>query len=282
MLLARTVLVVAGIAVLLLALLWVFQRRLIYLPDRRAVGPAGDYVAGGRDVTLSTSDGLELAGWYVPPAGASRQVTVLVANGNAGNRAGRAPLARALSEAGFAVLVFDYRGYGGNPGHPSEDGLARDARAAHRFLVDELGTPPERLLYFGESLGAGVVTELATEHPPAGLVLRSPFVDLASVGQVHYPWVPVRPLLRDRYPVAELVARVRVPTTVIYGTADTIVPPEQSRRVAAAAAGPVEEVEVAGAGHNDPVMVNGPDLVAAVEALADRAVPEDPPSSPGQ
>jgi alpha-beta hydrolase superfamily lysophospholipase len=85
-------------------------------------------------------------------------------------------LARALARAGLAVLLFDYRGYGGNPGRPSEQGLACDVRAARRFLVEEAEVAPARLLYYGESLGAAVVTERATEHPPAGLVLRSPFV----------------------------------------------------------------------------------------------------------
>ncbi|MGH2202153.1 hypothetical protein ACQ1ZM_15430, partial [Enterococcus faecalis] len=85
---------------------------------------------------------------------------------------------------------------------PSEEGLARDVRAARDFLLGDAGVPECRLLYLGESLGAAVVTELAAEHPPAGLVLRSPFVDLPSVAAVHYPFLPVRALLRDRFPVA--------------------------------------------------------------------------------
>jgi fermentation-respiration switch protein FrsA (DUF1100 family) len=100
--------------------------------------------------------------------------------------------ARALASAGLAVLLFDYRGYGGNPGRPSDEGLAHDVRAAHRFLIGEVEVALARLPYYGESLGSAVVTELATERPPAGLVLRSPFVDLASVGRVHYPFLPVR------------------------------------------------------------------------------------------
>jgi uncharacterized protein len=159
-------------------------------------------------------------------------------------------LARALASAGLAVLLFDYRGYGANPGRPSEQGLARDVRAAHRFLIEEADGAPERLLYYGESLGAAVVTELATEQPPAGLVLRSPFVDLASVGRLHYPFLPVKTLLRDRYPLADQLARVHVPTTVVYGSRDSIVPPEQSRAVAAVAAGETRVVEIASADHN--------------------------------
>lgn len=264
----RIVLVGAGVAALVLVLLWGFQRRLIYLPDRSPVPSAGDLIVGGHDVRLQTDDGLELGAWFVPPSGADRRLAVLVANGNGGNRASRLPLARALRNAGFSVLLFDYRGYGGNPGRPTERGLARDARAALRGLTDEVGIPPERTIYFGESLGAGVVTELATGHPPAGLLLRSPFTDLAAVGQRHYPFLPVRWLLWDRYPVKDRMIGIDVPTTVVYGTRDSIVPPSQSRQVATAAANLFEAVAVDGADHNDPVLFDGPELIAAVERLA--------------
>nr|EJI97813.1 hypothetical protein JVH1_4607 [Rhodococcus sp. JVH1] len=268
----RVGIVALAVFALLVAAVWVLQRRLIYYPDTSPVPPADRLIAGAEDITLTTSDGLELGAWYVPPASGDPRMTVLVAAGNAGNRADRALLASDLAAAGFATLLFDYRGYGGNPGHPGEDGLALDVRAAHRYLVDERRVPPERLLYFGESLGTGVVTELATEHPPAGLLLRSPFVDLASVGARHYPFLPVRLLLRDRFPVAEYVARIDVPTTVVYGTADSVVPPDQSARVADATRGPVETVVLQGAGHNDDVMFGGAEIVRATADLAARAL----------
>ncbi|WP_369254915.1 alpha/beta hydrolase [Geodermatophilus amargosae] len=263
----RAALVVVVLLALLVGLLWALQRRLVYLPDDGPVPAAADAVPGGRDVRLATADGLILGAWFVPgPTGDAP--AVLVANGNGGHRGLRAPLARALSSAGLAVLLFDYRGYGGNPGSPSEEGLALDVRAARSWLLEEARVPADRLLYYGESLGCAVVTELAVEHPPAGLVLRSPFVDLAAVGSEHYPFLPVRLLLRDRYPVAEQVARVRVPTTVVSGGADTIVPPAQSRRVADSAAGLHRRVEVPGADHNDAVLLDGPALVDAVVELA--------------
>ena len=252
---------------LVVVLLWVFQRRLIYLPATAPVPPAEQVLPGARDVTLRTADGLALGGWLVSPRGPDRKVTVLVASGNAGDRALRAPLAVALAEQGLGVLLFDYRGYGGNPGSPTERGLALDVRAAYRFLVERAGVPPQRLLYYGESLGAAVVAELATEHPPAGLVLRSPFVDLAAVGRVHYPYLPVRALLKDRFPVVEHVARVKAPVTIVYGTRDSIVPPEQSRAVAAAARSPARTVEIRGADHNDRALLDGPQLVGAVVEL---------------
>jgi uncharacterized protein len=246
------------------------QRRLIYPPFPAKVPRAVDAIPSAREVTLRTADGLELGAWLVPAGDRDRGIAVLVANGNAGNRSLRAPLARSLANAGLVVLLFDYRGYGGNPGRPSEDGLARDVRAAHRFLIEEVDVAPEQLLYYGESLGSAVVTELATEHPPAGLLLRSPFVDLASVARFHYPFLPVRTLLRDRYPLADRLASVTVPTTVVYGSRDSIVPPEQSHAVAAAAAGETRVVEIAGADHNDLALLEGEKLIEAVVELAER------------
>ena len=258
------VLLVAGLA---LVAVWGVQRQLIYYPDASDVPPAGEVLPGARDVTLETADGLELGAWYLP-ADAERDtgMAVLMAPGNGGNRAGRADLARALGDRGFAVLVIDYRGYGGNPGSPSEDGLAADADAAVRAL-EELGHPLDRTIFFGESLGTGVVAGLQQRHRPAGIVLRSPFTNLADVGRHHYPWLPVRTLLRDRFPVLDPIAASDVPVTVIYGDRDDVVPTELSVRVADGAPALVERVVLEGAGHNDAVMF-GPRVVDAVARLA--------------
>jgi uncharacterized protein len=262
-----------GVVVLLLlvgtvvAVLWALQRQLIYFPDGTSVPPASDVIPGARDVTLHTDDGLELGAWFVPAAGSKDTGTaVLVAPGNGGNRVGRAGFAAELARRGLAVLLMDYRGYGGNPGTPSEDGLAADADAAVRAL-DELGYPPERTVYFGESLGSGVVAALQARHPPAGVVLRSPFTELADVGAHHYPWLPVRALLRDRFPVVSHLAGSDVPVTVIYGDRDSVVPTALSARVADGAPTLAERLVLEGADHNDPVMF-GSRVADAVARLA--------------
>ncbi|HEY7042180.1 MAG TPA: alpha/beta fold hydrolase [Nocardioidaceae bacterium] len=265
---ARFLVVVVVVASVLVATLWLLQRRLIYFPDTGTVPPAATVIPGARDVTLRPSDGLELGAWFVPADEAGHGLTVLVANGNAGSRTDRAPLAEALADRGFGVLLFDYRGYGGNPGSPSEEALARDVRAAYDFLVSSQGIEPDRLIYFGESLGAAVVTELATEYPPRAMVLRSPFVDLAAVGQVHYPFLPVRLLLRDEFPVADRIASVETPVAVVYGSKDSVVPPRQSREVAAAARNAVV-VEV-DADHNDARLTYGDEVIDAVQRLAEQ------------
>ncbi|PSK88747.1 hypothetical protein CLV63_12933 [Murinocardiopsis flavida] len=263
--------VVLVVLVLLIGTVVLAQRSLVFLPDTGTPAPAGRLVEGASDTAFRTGDGLELGAMLVParPA-ADTGMAVLVAPGNGGNRADRAGTARALSDAGFTVLAFDYRGYGGNPDSPSEDGLAEDARSARRHLLEETGLRPDRLLYFGESLGTAVVTRLAAEQPPAGLLLRSPFPSLADLARVHYPYVPGA-LLRDRFALAEHLAEVRAPVTVVYGDADTIVPPRLSERVAAVDGPDIERVVISGAGHNDPVMFTGDEVVGSLRALAERA-----------
>lgn len=262
----RVFVTVTAVVVLLIGLLWAFQRRLVFQPGSAAVPPAGQVLPGGVDVVLRTTDGLDLGAWYLPAAGQECRATVLVAAGNAGNRLGRAPLARALAGHGMGVLLVDYRGYGGNPGTPTEDALAADIEAGYRFLTAEQGLADGELLYFGESLGAAVITSLAVRHPPAALILRSPFTDLAAVAQEQFWVLPVRLLLRDRFEVRGVIGDVQAPVTVIYGTADSVVPPEQSLDVAAAAGASV--VRLDGADHNDQALTAGPSVIGAVFAAA--------------
>lgn len=272
--------VAAVVAIGVVALIAGFQRRLIYLPFPAEVPAAADTLPAAEEVTLHAEDGVALGAWYLAPEGRDPTAAVLVANGNAGHRGLRAPLAERLAAEGLAVLLFDYRGYGGNDGAPTESGLAKDARAAWEHLVSDRGHPPERIVAFGESLGSGVVTGLAVEREVGGLVLRSPFTDLAAVGRAHYPFLPVRTLLRDRYPVAERVADLDLPTAVVYGTDDGIVPPELSHEVAAASAGLVATHPVPGADHNDRALLDGDavvtavrDVVAALDASDGRDAP---------
>ena len=222
------------------------QRRLIYFPSRGPVPSATAVLPNGRDVVLQTDDGIRLGAWYFPGRGRA----VLMCNGNAGDRSMRAALAAAFNRAGLSVLLFDYRGYGGNPGAPSEDGLAADARAARAWLA---GRPEvDTIAYFGESLGAAVAVGLAVQHAPAALVLRSPFTSLADVAAVHYPWLPIKRLLLDRYPSIDRIGAIRAPLLVVAGDHDDIVPLTLSRRLYDAAPEPKQFVVLPGAGHNDP------------------------------
>lgn len=264
---ARVAIIALLVGVLVVAAVWFGQRSLIYHPDQ-ASPPLPEGVA---EVELHTGDGLDLTAWELAPDAADdRETAVLVAPGNAGNRGGRVDLGRALADAGFTVLLLDYRGYGGNPGSPTEEGLSQDATAAWDHLRTRFAAG--RILLFGESIGAGVAAALSAEADPGGLVLRSPFTDLAAVGQEHYPVLPVGLLLRDRFAVTDHLAGNEAPVVVIYSESDEIVPADQSRAVAAAAEAsgtPVTVVEVEAVGHNDPVLSRGDEVIASVAALAD-------------
>lgn len=262
--------VLTGLAVALLAMvllvapLWSVQRSLLYFPDTRTVPLAGTVLPGSEEVVFSTDDGLRLRGWFVPAKGPA-SAAVLVLNGNAGNRSDRAPLASALSAAGLAVLLFDYRGYGANPGSPSEAGLLLDARAAQAYLAARADVDPRRIAYLGESLGAAVAVALAAERPALAVVLRSPFTSLADIGAYHYPYLPIHPLLlKDRYPAIDRIGAVRSPLLVIAGARDRIVPSAQSRRLYEAAAPPKLFVLIPGADHNDAALLDGAPFVGEV------------------
>jgi uncharacterized protein len=247
-----------------LALIWTMQRRLIYFPTSGVPTPAEIGLTDVERVTFETTDGLRLSGWFLAASGTSPRVTVVVFHGNAGNRGHRGPLAAALHRYGLQVLLTDYRGYGGNPGTPTESGLAADGRAARAYLAGRPDVDPSRIVYFGESLGTAVAVGLAVEHPPAALVLRSPFASMADVGQHHYPFLPVRLLLRDRFAAIDQIKRVRVPLLIIAGGGDTIVPVEHSRRLYDAATAPKTLLVFPDADHNDDELLAGGEMVGAI------------------
>jgi uncharacterized protein len=256
----RTLLVGGAMLMVLLGLIWTQQRRLMYFPFGQVADLAETGLRRAIAVTLQTKDGLSLNGWFVKAATTPRY-TVIVFNGNAGNRTHRVRLAREFTESGLSVLLFDYRGFGGNAGSPTEAGLRADARAARDHVARRSDIDSTRLVYFGESLGAAVAAELATDHPPAALILRSPFTSATDVARVHYGFLPVRWLLRDRFATIDLISRVRTPLLVIAGDRDRIVPADQSRRLFESAGEPKSLTIVAGADHNDDSLQGGRDVV---------------------
>ena len=247
--------------------LYAWQRRMIYIPLGQVPTPAAVGLPHAVPVTFPTDDGLTLNGWFVPTAAPPTRHTVIVFNGNAGNRAFRAPLADRLARRGIATLLMDYRGYGENAGSPSEDGLALDARAAQVYVAHQPGIDASRIVYFGESLGTGVAVRLAREHRPRALILRSPFTSLVDVGRWHYPFLPVRWMLRDRFDSLEMIPDVTCPVLVIVGDRDSIIPPALSQRLYDAVRSPKRLVTIEGADHNDDELLAGSSLIDAVVAF---------------
>ena len=262
-----TIVAVAGASLAAVGgMFWAAQRRLIYFPSQE-VGIASAISPDTEEVVFTTDDGLTLSAWWVPASESPNGSTIVVFHGNGGNRTDRAPLAQALSGRGYGVLLMDYRGYGGNPGSPSEEGLLLDGAAAVTYLESRPDIDSDKLVYFGESLGAAVAIAVAQEHPPSALVLRSPFTSLPDVARTHYPYLPTGLLLRDRYPSIDTIRTLDVPVLVIAGSQDTIIPIVQSRELFDAAPGPKRFVTIEGADHNDAALAHGRLLIDEITSF---------------
>ncbi len=278
-----------------------FQRSLIYHPFAAKSLPANQSGFGtGRthDVTARTEDNLDLRGWLILAKGhvastddqfnaelAKGRPVVLYFGGNAANRTYRLLEVQVLTEAGADVLIFDYRGYGESPGEPSEEGLARDARAVWRFATELKKIESRRILLYGESLGGGVAVRLASElslnkTPPAGMILRSTFSSLTDAASSHFPFIPVRWLLIDRFPSDHRICDVTCPLLQLHGRRDTIVPIRLGQKLFAAApdksaSGIAKNfIELPQADHNDVMETSRPEVSKAVREFLPIAVPQ--------
>ncbi len=227
---------------------YLYQRSLLYFPDKAL--PRLDTIGVGdmSEVKLQTADGLSLTAWYKGPA-ADLPVIVLF-HGNAGSIANRAFKARAWIDTGYGVLLVEYRGYGGNPGSPSETGLYDDGRAAIQFLRGS-GIEPQRMVIYGESLGTGVAVQIAAELPIAAVILEAPFSSAVDVAAHHYPFLPVRWLMKDRFDNLDKLTRIKAPLMVLHGGRDQVIPTGMGRAVFGAAEEPKVLKVLPQAGHND-------------------------------
>ena len=236
------------------------QERLIYFPSGDPGAPPDPW----EELAIASTDGVSLTTWVRFDDTASDRPVVIVFPGNAGNRAGRVSFGNNLADAGYDVVLAEYRGYGGNPGSPSEDGITNDALAIISTVRGQVPSEQD-IVYYGESLGAAVAIAAAEQARPDALVLGSPFTSLAEVGKHHYRWLPVAALLRDHYPSLERIeqgALDDVPALVIGGTGDRTIPIQQSRRIAAALEASI--YEVAGADHNDPEIRSSRSIVGVI------------------
>ena len=253
-LLAMTIIaLVAAAYLVLVAAMYIFQRNLLYLPDNRLPDPAASGVPQMREVRLKTADGLELISWY--RAAASGRPTLVYFHGNGGNISYRTFRIHPYVDRGYGLLLVEYRGYGGNPGTPTEGGLYEDARAAMRFIADE-GVPADDAVLYGESLGGGVAVQIAAEQARASkavgaLVLEAPLSSVTDVAAYHYPFIPIRWLLKDRFESAGKIGDVAAPVFIIHGENDKVVPIRFGRSLFNAAKEPKERWWIPGGGHEN-------------------------------
>jgi len=235
--------------------LYINQRSFIYFPDRTTPAPEQYGVPYVDVITVTTQDGLTLHGWYHPPATPEMPVVVLF-HGNASHHGLRSFKAAPLIARGYGYLLAGYRGYGGNPGRPSEQGLYHDGRAYIDWLIEQQGIAPDRIVLSGESLGSGVVIQLATEYPGfAGIILETPFTSLPDLARRQFFMFPVGLLMKDQFRNLEKIGQIEtVPLFILHGQRDTIVPLRFARQLYQAANEPKTLTILPHSGHNDMYM----------------------------
>jgi fermentation-respiration switch protein FrsA (DUF1100 family) len=231
---------------LVVAALYVLQRRLIFRPDtsRPLLGALSRLGVG--EVTLATADGLALLAWYLPPPDGAPVIVYF--HGNGGHIGYRHQRMEQFAAAGFGVLMPEYRGYGGNPGSPSEAGFYIDAQSALDFLASR-HIAPDRQVFYGESLGTGVAVWAAAQHEAMALVLEAPFTSAADVAQDRFPWLPARLLLKDRFDSLARIGKVKAAIFVMHAADDDVVPVRFGRALFAAAPEPKGSLFAATGGH---------------------------------
>jgi fermentation-respiration switch protein FrsA (DUF1100 family) len=237
--------IAAGLYVLLVGNLFVFQRSMLYPANQYRPAPAAMQVPELQVVTLRTRDGLDLIAWYgAPRAG---KPTVVSFHGNGDFIGANSGFARLLLDRGYGVLLTSYRGYSGNPGAPTEEGLYDDGRAAMDF-VEARGAV---VVLHGFSLGSGVAVQMATERKVAAMILEAPFTAAVDVAASAYPFVPVHLLMHDRFDSLAKLGAIAVPVLVTHGTRDEVVPAAQFDRIYEAIRGQKTRNRIEGASHND-------------------------------
>jgi hypothetical protein len=249
------------------AFMFLRQESYVFFPQRGLTATPETWGMAFEDVRLRTEDGPIIHGWFVPSR--TPRGTLLLFHGNAGTLSDRVEKIRLFHGWGLNVLAVDYRGYGESEGIPSEEGTYADARAAlEEALRRGAGG---RLVYFGESLGGAVATELARIAPPRALVLESTFTSVPEMARRLYPWLPVSLLVRIRYDSLARIKKLTCPLAVLHSPEDEIVPYSMGRRLFEAASGPKEFIPLQGS-HNEGGILHSFDAQESLESFLAKAL----------
>jgi uncharacterized protein len=227
--------------------LYVTQRSLMYFPETVHTTPAQAGLPEAEEVPLVAADGVHITAWHVAPK--DQKPVILYFHGNGGSLRYRVERFKKLTGDGIGLVALEYRGYGGNPGSPTEDGLIADAEAAYAFAAARY--PAREIVPWGESLGSGVAVALAAEKPVGRVILEAPFTSAAAVAARHYWYLPVRLLMKDQFRSDARIARVKAPLLILHGVHDRVVPYAMGERLFELANQPKHIVRFLDGGHED-------------------------------
>ena len=236
---------------LILLALMLFENRLVYPVPPISWGNWNPTGLAHEDVWFESADGTKLHGWFVPHANPVR--ALLYCHGNGEHVAMNVDLAAQLRDRLQAsVFLFDYRGYGHSHGSPHEAGCVADGSAAQHWLAERMGIGPNEVVLLGRSLGGGVAVALAAQNGAKALVLENTFPRMTDAAAAHYPWLPVRWVMDNRYDSLSQIRRFSGPVLQSHGMNDNIVPVTLGRQLFEAAPCKTKRwIELPNMGHND-------------------------------
>ena len=216
--------IIIGILVIyasVLIVLFIFQRNLMYHPNENNY--FGDKLEVEIEkVNITTSDNINLLGWF-HNKDLKKFKTIVYFHGNAGKLDNRIYKLNYFKNIDVNFLIIAWRGFSGNKGKPSEDGLYEDGKSTIEWLKN-LGVTEKDIIIYGESLGTGIATEIAQNNKFAGLILETPFTSMIEAAKNFYPYIPVGLLLKDKYRNDKKIKNINIPLLVMHGEADQIVP----------------------------------------------------------
>jgi pimeloyl-ACP methyl ester carboxylesterase len=235
----------------LYALRW-FENAVTFQPDRYESGKSWVLPERAEDVRFLNRDRETLDGWFVHSSSGTALATVIFFHGQGGNITNVGWLGEKLASFGLDVLLVDYRGYGKSEGAiRNERDMYADADAAYDYVVSQRGTPPDRVILYGHSLGTAAVVDLASRRTCAAIILESGLSCATDIASVRLPWMPswLRALGENKFDSARKLASVFCPVLVAHGEPDNVVPTEEGKALYAAANQPKRLIIIPGAGH---------------------------------
>ena len=242
-------------------LMYIQQPSMIFYPMRDMHQVPSDWGMNYDDVTLNTSDGIALNGWYVPRSGSKQ--AVLFFHGNAGNISHRRDSIEIFHRLGLNVFILDYRGYGKSQGKPDEQGLHLDAKAGWQFLIEEKGFSADKIVIFGRSLGGAVAARLASEVSARGLILESTFSSAKDFANSVFTILSRLVYVRYDFNVAQKIQRVNYPVLILHSPDDEIMPFNLGEKVYQSANKPKRFVQMKG-DHNYGFILSQPGYGEAI------------------
>ncbi len=259
----KIIIIIIAIPIILFLFIRYLEQRSLYYPFRDIEITPKDIGLDYEDVHITTDDGIEIHGWFIPAKDPAR--VLLFNHGNGGNISHRLEKLQMLHALNLAILIYDYRGYGLSKGRPSEKGLYLDADAMFVYLLKEKGYEPDQIIAYGESLGGAVAVDLTSRRDLKGLIIEGSFSSIKDIARKYFPFIPSF-IYKTKYDSIIKIKDLTVPKLIMHSIDDEIIPLKFGVALFDAAAGPKKFIILKG-GHNDSFLVSKKEYVFEIRAF---------------